>query len=106
MEKKGTIQQFKDKLADNEFQNTLNISIEYTKASTSFGPYTDETSPDRVTVMNDLSNEIQSDLTDVLVKGDFEGAIFFAQYGVDEPVDEVDVDGENGPVQTKPIIFF
>jgi len=106
MESKGTIQQFKDKLADSEFQNTLNVSIEYTQASSSFGPYTDSTSPNRETVMNDLSNNIPADLTQVLVKGIFEGSDFYAQYGVNEPGDVVEVDGESGPVQTKPIIFF
>lgn len=106
MESKGTIQQFKDKLSDGEFQSTLNVSIEYTKASSSFVPYTDETSPSRIDVMNDLSNHISPDLTQVVVKGNFEGRNFYAQYGVDEPGDEVEVEGENDPVQTKPIIFF
>jgi len=106
MDDKGTIQQFKDKLANIEFQDTLNISIEYIKNSSSFGPYTNQSDPDRVTVMNDLSNHIPSDLTEVTVKGEFEGADVFALYGVSAEDDEVKVKEHSGPVQTKPIIFF
>lgn len=106
MDSTGTIQQFKDKLADIEFQDTLNISIEYTKESSQFGPYTNGSSPDRVTVMNDLSNQIPSQLTEVLVKGEYEGADVFALYEVNAADDKVEVKEDGGPVQTKPIIFF
>lgn len=102
----GTIAQFREKLASSEFQNALNVSIQNTINGEESPVYTNSTTPTRVQIMNQLSQEIPDDLTRVYVTGEYDSQSFFADYIVDKDKDKAEVEDENAPTIVKPVIFF
>ncbi len=98
----GTRLEFQYKLGNEEFQKTINVSIEYIIDFEVHGPFTD----DRITKMNRLSEDLPPELTSVKVIGKTKKEKYFAIYAVAEGRDEVIIQGTGGPVKTKPIIFF